>query len=452
MSRPPVSPQPRQLLALALGLAALAASCVSTTARHLAAVGQFEAGRFDEARTGLEDTRAISSPFLRGAEVGMVELTRGNWDEAQRALDGAVEAVRELEERALIGPANLGEAVGSLVINEGVKDYQGEGYERVQVHNALALTYLARGNLDGVYVETRRANKLLETEEGLYQKTYAAGGFGHLLSAISYELQGRYDEAFIDYKRMAGKELGLELAGRALVRIATRLRYDDELPGLVERFGEPSKLPQDAASIVVLGGLGLGPYKVEDTVALMTPAGLAQFSVPRFVPRPGLASSFELVVDDGAPLRTSQVENVNDVAARNLEDRMGWLAARSALRGAMKLIATHAVAESVRRNNGDAAGVAALLLGSLLTAATERADTRCWFTLPSAWHAARMWVAPGEHVIRLRAVGGDSVSLGTIHLAAGETLVILARTLGPRIHAHSVGGETIAAAPTTPQP
>ena len=452
MTRPNPVPRLRRLPALALGLAALAASCISTTARHVAAVGQFEAGRFDDARAGFEDERAIGSPFLRGAEVGMVELARGNWDEAQRALDGAVDAVRELEERALIGPANLGEAVGSLVINEGVKDYQGEGYERVQVHNALALTYLARGNLDGVYVETRRANKLLETEEGLYQKKYAAGGFGHLLSAVSYELQGRYDEAYIDYQRMAEKELGLELAGRALVRIATRLRYDDELPRLVERFGEPSQLPQDAASIVVLGGLGLGPYKVEDTAALMTPAGLAQFSVPRFVPRPQSVSTFELVVDDGAPLRTSQVENVNNVAARNLEDRMGWLAARSALRGALKLIATNAVAQSVRREHGDAAGVAALLVGSLLTAATERADTRCWFTLPAEWHAARMWVAPGEHSLRLRAVGGDSVSLGTLRLAPGETLVILARSLGSRLHVHSVGGETVAAAPAPLQP
>ncbi|MBM3986775.1 MAG: hypothetical protein FJ294_02320 [Planctomycetes bacterium] len=452
MTRPIPAPRLRRLSALALGLAALAASCISTTARHLAAVGQFESGCFDDARAGFEDERAIGSPFLRGAEVGMVELARGNWDEAQRALDGAVDAVRELEERALIGPANLGEAVGSLVINEGVKDYQGEGYERVQVHNALALTYLARGSLDGVYVETRRANKLLETEEGLYQKKYAAGGFGHLLSAVSYELQGRYDEAYIDYRRMAEKELGLELAGRALVRIATRLRYDDELPRLVERFGEPSKLPQDAASIVVLGGLGLGPYKVENTLALMTPSGLAQFSVPRFVPRPQLVSTLELVVDDGAPLRTSQVESVNDVAARNLEDRMGWLAARSALRGAMKLIATNAVAESVRRKHGDAAGVAAWLVGSLLTAATERADTRCWFTLPAEWHAARMWVAPGEHSLRLRAVGGDSVSLGTLRLAPGETLVILARSLGPRLHVHSVGGETVAAAPAPLQP
>jgi hypothetical protein len=439
-----------RLRSLLLGLVWLGASCISTTARHVAAVGDFEAGRFDEARTGFANPDTIESPFLRGAELGMVELTAGRFDAAQAAFDGAVDAVRELEERALIGPANLGEQIGSLVINEGVKDYQGEGYERVQVHNALALTYLARGNLDGVYVETRRADKLLETEETLYQKKYAAGGFAHLISAVSYELQGRLDEAYIDYKRMAEKGVGLELAGRALVRIASRLRYDDELPALVEKHGQPPQLPQDAASIVVLGGLGLGPYKVEDTASLMTPAGLAQFSIPRFVPRAQYLSPLDLVVDGGPPLRTSQVENVNDVAAINLQDRMGWLAARSALRGAMKLIATNAVAQSVRREHGDAAGIAALLVGSLLTAATERADTRCWFTLPAEWHAARLWVAPGERDVELR-YGNERVSLGKLRLERGETLVILVRSLGSRLYVHSIGGETIAAVPTSPQ-
>ena len=440
---------------LRAALAALAlscASCVSLHDRTPAAVADFEAGRFEEARVALSDERVVDSAFLRGAELGMIELTAGRWDEAQVAFDRAVEAVRELEERAVLGVSELGEQAASLVINEGVKEYQGEGYERVQLHTALALTYLARGNLDGVYVEVRRANKLLETEESLYSRRYAAGGFGHLMSAISYELQGRYDDAYIDYKRMVEKEVGTELAGKALVRLAARLRYDDELPQWIERFGEPTQAPPDSASIVVLAGLGLGPYKLEETVQLMTPSGLAQFSVPRFVPRVEFASAFDLAVDGAAPLRTTQVESIDTVAAENLADRMAWLAGRSLLRGAMKLLATHAIAEGVRSEHGDAAGVAALVVGSLLTAATERADTRCWRTLPASWHAGRLWLEPGEHDVVLSAVGGERVDLGRFTLAKGETLVILARSLGSRLHVHPVGGQRVAAAPPTTLP
>lgn len=436
-------------------LAFLCASCVSFVDHTPAAVADFEAGRFDQARTALSDPKVIDSPFLRGAERGTIDLVDGRWDDAQASFDTAVEAVRELEERAVLGLAELGEQAGSLVLNEGVKEYQGEGYERVLVHTSLALTYLARGNLDGVYVEVRRANKLLETEEGLYSKQYAAGGFGHLISALCYELQGRYDDAYIDYKRMVEKGVGTELAGKAVTRLAARLRRDDELPQWTEKFGPPADLPADAASIVVLGGIGLGPYKIEETTQLMTGAGLAQFSVPRFVPRPVLSSAFDLSVDGGAPLRSTEVESIDSVARENLDDRMAWLAGRSLLRGAMKLVATHAISESVRREHGEAAGVAALLVGSLVTAATERADTRCWRTLPSAWHGGRLWVSAGEHGLTLSAVGGETVELGRYRLQPGETLFVIARSLGSRLYAHVIGGARLdpppaAAAEPTP--
>jgi hypothetical protein len=433
-------------------LALLCASCVSFVDRTPAAVADFEAGRFDEARTALSNPKVVDSPFLRGAERGTIDLVDGRWEDAQAGFDAAVESVRELEERAVLGLAELGEQASSLVVNEGVKEYQGEGYERVLVHTSLALTYLARGNLDGVYVEVRRANKLLETEEGLYSKQYAAGGFGHLISALCYELQGRFDDAYIDYKRMVEKGVGTELAGKAVTRLAARLRRDDELPGWIEKFGPPVELPADTASVVVLGGVGLGPYKIEETTQLMTGAGLAQFSVPRFVPRPTYTTAFDLSVDGGAPLRSTEVESIDTVASENLADRMAWLAGRSLLRGAIKLVATHAISESVAREHGEAAGVAALLVGSLITAATERADTRCWRTLPSAWHGGRLWVSPGEHTVTLSAVGGETVELGRYRLERGETLFVIARSLGSRLYAHAIGGVRLDLPPDGPTP
>jgi hypothetical protein len=52
-----------------------------------------------------------------------------------------------------------------------------------------------------------------------------------------------------------------------------------------------------------------------------------------------------------------------------------------------------------------------------------------------------MWVAPGEHEIALEAVGGENTMLGTFKLEPGETMFILVRTLGPRLYAHTVGGQ-----------
>jgi hypothetical protein len=431
------------LRSLATVLAALVASCASYTHKTMAPLRQYEQGDFEGAGRAFSDPAVVGSPFLRGAEAGTVALTAGEWERAQEHFDSAADAVRELEDRALLGAEQLGEEMATLLINESASAYRGEGYERVQLHAALAMTYMARGDLDGVYVEARRANQLLENEEELYEKQYAAGGLGHFVSATTYELQHRFDEAFIDYRRMDEKGVGTEIAGKAMLRIATRLRYDDMLPDLRERYGDPTEIPEDAATIVVIAGVGLGPYKVEETVSLPTRSGLAQISVPAFVSRPQAVAALQLHVDGGAPLETSVIESVSTVARENLHDRMAWLALRTTARAAAKLIATDALSDHLRHEHGEGAAALGWLAGSIFTAVTERADTRAWLTLPDSWQAARLFVAPGEHELELEAVGGERRSLGRLRLEPGETVIVLARTLGTSLYAHTIGGERL---------
>src|SRR5262249_35141354 len=158
--------------------------------------------------------------------------------------------------------------------------------ERVYVHCGLALAYLAKGKVDDVYVEARLANQLLESEEQLYEKKYEAGGWGHLISAVTYELIGDRDDAYIDYQRMVEKGVGTALAGRALVRLAKDLGRSDELSRLEEEHGPDVERPADAASIVCLAGVGLGPYKVEAVLPIPTGDGLFQMAVPGYADRP----------------------------------------------------------------------------------------------------------------------------------------------------------------------
>jgi hypothetical protein len=449
----------RLLRRFALGGAATAlllgaSACASYTHKTEEALRRFENGEFEPAIAEFSNEHVVASPFLRGAECGTVELAAGEWDKAQQRLDQAAQVVRDLEERALLGPEQLAESLTALLVNEAAASYQGEGYERVQLHAALALTYMARGDLDGVYVEARRANKLLESEEALYEKKYKAGGLGHFVSAVCYELQHRYDEAFIDYKRMDEKGVGTELAGKALLRLATRLGYQDELPDLHERYGEAQEIPPDSASIVVIAGVGLGPYKVEQTIGFPTTHGVVQMSVPAFVMRPQVVTGLDLRVDAGEGLRTSVIESLSVVSQENLHDRMAWLALRTGIRAAAKLIATDALTEELRNQHGDDAAAVGWLVGSLLTIATERADTRAWLTLPDTWQAARMFVEPGEHDVELAAVGGETHALGRYHLDPGETMIVIVRTLGNRVYAYPIGGVRSDApqSQTTPAP
>jgi len=331
----------------------------------------------------------------------------------------------------------------NLALSERTGAYQGEGYERVLVHACLALAYLAQGSLDDVFVEVRRANRLLEGEERLYEKEYAAGGLGHFVSALAYELLGRPDEAYIDYRRMEAKGVGTELAGRALVRLASKLRFEEDLGRWEELYGPDLERPEGSASVVLVAGRGLAPQKQERTLTLPTPDGLVQWSVPTFVSRwQGEGSLVLRSAGQGPGVRASTVEDVAQVAEENLEDRIGWLAARSAVRAGLKLALTH---ELERKYD-----LLGRIAGDVLTLVTERADLRSWLTLPASWSAARLFVEPGEHELVVEVEGGESRSLGRFQLEPGETMIVLARTLRGRVHAHAIGGLALRAMEGTP--
>jgi hypothetical protein len=426
----------------------LVAACATYPQRTAKAYAAFESGRLEEAEKLYAEPSTTGSEFLGGAESGSVAFAAGEWDGALAHFSSAHAAVKSVEERGLISAQAAGESLLSWMVNDSMSSYRGEGFERVMLHTCMGLCYLGRGQLDDAGVEARLANRLLETEEELYEKEYAAGGLGHFLSAVVYELFGQPDNAYIDYKRMLEKNVGVELAGKAVLRLSKQMAFADDHKQWQERFGEDAALPDGAASIVVIAGVGAGPFKEEITLPIPTTSGILQWSVPTLAERAQSVSAVELSLEgSSSAVRTAVIENVYKVTKENLDDRILWLAAKSAVRGALKLMLTKQLDKDW--------GAFGFIAGTVYTLTSERADLRTWQTLPHTWQAARVFVTPGEHALRMQAVGGSSVSLGRFEFARGETTFILVRAIGPHLFAHVVGGKRIdlpqaAIAPTTP--
>lgn len=406
--------------------------CATYPARTRAAFDDFRRGQFTQSLREYSDPKTTGAPFLQWSEAGMVALAAGDWNSAVECLGKAAHVVEETERKALVSPESAGETLLTWTLNESYSEYEGEGYERVLLHAALALAYLGRGDLEGARVELRQTDALLQSEQKLYAKEYKAGGLGHFLSAVAYELVGRPDEAYIDYKRMEATGVGAELFGPALARLAKEL--DDE-SGLVlwkQRYGVEPQSHADQASIVVVAGVGLGPYKRENTLTIPTESGLLQWSVPSYETRSQPLQNVQLEVDQPQDrVATVVVEDVSRVARENLEDRLAWLAAKSTVRAFLK----RELSRELQKDNG----VGGAILGALFVLATERADLRAWQTLPDTWQAARVFVAPGPHTLTLLA-GPLRQNVGTVELQAGETVFLLARTIDERIHGYLVGG------------
>ena len=433
------TPLRRGLLGIALVVTGLA-SCATYPERTAAAFRDFESGQLSQAQAAYANPNTTGAEFLTYAESGMVALSAGRWDDAITQLSKAADFSKEYEDQALLDPEALGETILSWTINESQTTYRGEGYERVMIHACLAMAYLGKGNFSDARVEVRRANGLLESEEKLYKKSYKAGGLGHFVSAMAYELERQGSDAYIDYSRMVEKDVGVDLAGRALVRLAKALARDEDLKQWEARFGADEERPKDAASVVVLAGVGIGPYKREITLPIPTGDGLLQWSVPYYEQRPQAVTDLQLSAAGGdREVRTVVIEDVGSVAVENLNDRIAWLAAKSAVRAFLKL-------ELTKQLEKQAEGWGQLL-GVLFTFISERADLRAWQTLPATWQAARVFLAPGRHDLILTANGGERVSLGQYELTPGETMFVFARTIGTRLFAHPVGGHRLDGAP-----
>lgn len=417
---------------LALLVCTLFSACETYPERISSAFRDFEGGRFEQAMGQFGDVELTGSPFLSGAEAGTVALTAGDWEEALRQFARAVAETEDLDDRALLGASNLAEGLGSFVLNDTTQAYRGEGFERVYAHVGLAIAYLAQGKMQDVYVEARLANQLLESEQELYDADYGAGGLGHFLSAIAYELRGELDEAYIDYERMANKGVGLELAGPALVRIAAELRRQDAYERWRQRFGEAADV-EGMASIVLVGGVGLGPFKDEIKIAVPTGNGSFNMAVPTYVQRPQAVSALRLELpNSGASVRSVEVEDVGRIAEENLSDRIAYVTGKSVARGVAKRELTQRLDEEL--------GIAGAVAGELFSFFSERADLRCWTTLPNSWHGARLFVPPGQHEVVLAALGGERAGLGTYELEAGETMFVIARSVHSRLYTEVLGG------------
>ncbi|QDU65775.1 COG3014 family protein [Engelhardtia mirabilis] len=429
----------------ALALASVLASCASYPDRYQGALDDLRGGRFSEAASAFEDK---AGGFLGAAEAGTIRFAAGDWETAERDLLRAAELADGFDAEAPITAGGVTEDLGSLLVNESVRTYEGEGFERVQVHGMLALTFLAQGKLEDALVEARRANQRLEREEKLYETDYEAGGLGHFVSALCYELRGELGDTLIDYQRMDEKGLAPSLVGPELGRVAAVLRREDVLAELEPRFGPAPVVPEGSARVVLIAGVGLVPFKSEDSLKLVTPAGVVAWAIPKYVERPQPVSSVELViVDHGQTVRSTVIEDVGAVAERNLSDRIAILATRSGARAASRTV----LAKQLRDSDKQLAALAV----DIFSLATENADRRSWLTLPNTWQVAQAFVPAGPLTLAVDALGGLSIDFEPIVVSAGETVIVLARTVDRSLFAHIVGGGqplVEAAPPQEPDP
>lgn len=395
--------------------ALLAAGCSDYKGRTSVARGAFYAGQYERsaelyrgAAAGQEKERLL---YL--LDEGLALHTAGRYEESNRLL---LEADRLIED---LNFAHLGAQTASVVFDDRSVPYQGEEFEDVLVNAFAAMNFLLAGGDhagEEARIECRRLDWKLRLFNDLRGRKYLQNAFARYLSGVAYEMDGRLDDAYIDYKLVHQLRPDFEPVRRELVRLAHRLGFEEDAARWEKEFGIRDKPQAEAGTgeVVLVYECGRAPEKMPHDDLLDLP----EYASHRFVEhraqmREGgrrLADSFVL-------------EDIEATARKTLEDRLGGIVAKRLLSLGLKAGVAYGARMAVRKGTGNSAlaDVAGLALFALWKSADE-ADTRSWLTLPANLQVARARLPAGTH--SLEVVFQDPAGKPAGHAAAVRNVVV----------------------------
>jgi uncharacterized protein len=411
-----------------LAVALLAAGCATHAERRARVETAMARGDYAAALTELDRTQQDPQDVLYLLDRGLLLHYLERYPESNRAFETAETRIQDLYTRSVSRQAV------SLLTSDVVIPYDGAPFERALIHYYRTLNYVYDHDLEGALVECRKANLLLailgDRTEG--RKTaYRDDAFLEYLGALLYQDAGEWNDAWVSLRAADSAYARYAIAfgvappgalGCDLRRMA-RVMGDDAYP---TRVATPcDTLPDGYGELVFLFENGLAPVKEQVDIALPILKGEAEryredrdgfalllagrydgyayreaeldyllhVAIPRIRPRPPLARYAE--VSAGETVATTVVvEDVSALSRAALSEAMPRILLKTVLRGITKYVATR----GVRKETGEIGG----LLANLITAATERADTRGWITLPDDIQMARLPLPAGAHRVRVR--------------------------------------------------
>jgi hypothetical protein len=432
-------------------------------------ISDFEGGRSEEA-FGLADKRSKKGldrlAYL--LEGGMILHTGGQLEASNTEFDEAEGVIRHHEEKAVVSLSKGTAQAGSIFLNEKTQPYSGEPFEKVLIHTFKASNYLFLYDYEAARVEIRRSFARQKENERMRQVEYEfvrdeskrsgissrqvfravdvhyqdqeeivrraknlyEDAFAYYLSAIVYELNREYNDAYIDLKKVEDLRPGVPYVEDDLLRMARRSGLSDELKENVNKLGRQPRMWDEKreGDVLIFFGSGMAPRKTEIKISIPIPdVGILPMAFPKYetVPNP---VRYGALYDRQGHLygRTFVLTDLEAIAIRNLDDQMTTLALKQVLRSAVK----GAMAKTAR----DEGGWAADLVANLYNVISEQADLRCWQTLPQNMQVARVFLPSGRHELVFALHGKTGGRLQerefVLDVRPGETIFVSARA-GP---------------------
>lgn len=381
------------LLALLLGLS----GCATYAYRSAQARTDFYSGRYDAAEIALKEhaDKEGNDRLLYLMDLGTVYFSQGKYTQAIETFLKADKIAETTDYTSITAEA------GSVLLNDEIKEYKGEDFEKILINVYLALAFTMTNQWESALVECRKVNFKLEQFISKGKKPYQYNAFAKYLAAALFEAQGEINAAWIDYRQLLkwGAETFPYLPG-PLLRTTEKLQATQELELFKAKYPGVNnyRLKKNEGEIVLIVEQGKAPVKQPSP----------QFRLaPIFVKSPYTTRQVIVRDEQGTQSATSEtLFDIEQTAITELQNELAGIIAKKAAGIAAKEAAAYGVAKATDNKLAGA-------LTSLFLHATDTADLRSWTTLPARLQIARMTVPAGKHNIVLDLVSySGTVSKG----------------------------------------
>lgn len=349
------------------------------------AVSDYYMGDYAAARQKLRPLaqKTDENFVLNNVRLGSAALVDYRLDEAEAAFLRAYEVINAM------GVNEGGRSLGAVLVDEKIKIWKGEPYERAMANFDLGLVYYIKGD----YLNARGAFenalfKLKDYDDKADKSNPADSNFvpAHLMLGRCWQRIGREDMARVHFQKV--EQLRPDLAALADWSLNAQ------------------------ANLLLVVEFGYGPRKVTDfdgSIVGFSPA-------PQSEPPPPLPAVY---VDGRSINLDSFARPTVDLLAMAQDRKWQSIDTIRAIKSALGtgLLAAGAI-EGMRGANEhgsaqrrDLTAAAALAAAGLLLKATSQADIRQWEMLPRSIYILPLRLPPGRHDITVRFAG----PAGAIH-------------------------------------
>ena len=396
------------------GVAALLVwSCAST--RFFAAIdGELDRSRYAAGIDLLEKNKKSlytgRDTILYYLDKGMLCHYAGLYGDSSRLLQEGERAIEDAFTKS------VSQIISTYLINDNVRDYEGEDYEDIYLNAFNALNYHHRGDSEGAMVEIRRMTgklqhlslkydtalsnlqqKALEDDLSQIPKNPNApaqfndSALARYLGMLFYRGAGLHDDARIDRNWL--------LAAFANAPAVYSYPVASSISGELE-------IPRGMARLNVLAFGGLSPVKKETVLRISLPAERwIKIALPEMVSRRSDIRRVALVLDSGESFDLELLEDMDAVAKTTFSVRQQLIYLKTVIRAVLKGAGSSALAVAATAEEDENTSLAlglASIAAQVFAEVSERADVRMSRFFPARAYIGGINLEPGSYSFQIK--------------------------------------------------